>query len=164
MRRQELCELFDYLIETRTRFLETFRQIGWEEFSRDRGATWGSMLGIFLHMLDDEEGWLQFAARGRSIIDGPDRKAGSYSTFEQVSEDQARVAAQTRAFLRQLTEEDFSKVVEFEWPGEVAHRPLEKIAMHAFIDELAHVGELICLLWQIDVKPPYIDWIDYHLS
>jgi uncharacterized damage-inducible protein DinB len=163
MNPQELREFFEYLIETRARLLDKFREVGWEEFTRDRGATWGSMLGIFLHMLDDEEGWLQFAARGRSIVDGPDRKVESFSTFDQLFEDHARVAAETRAFLGQLTEADLSKEVEFEWPGEVARRTLERIATHAFIDELAHVGELICLLWQIDVKPPYIDWIDYHL-
>ena len=163
MKPRELREFFDYLIDTRARFLNKSREIGWEEFTRDRGASWGSMLGIFLHTLDDEEGWLQFAARGRSIVDGPDRRVEGYSTFDQVAEDHERVAAQTRAFLEQLTEEDLAKQVEFEWPGETARRTREKIATHAFIDELAHIGELICLLWQIQVKPPYIDWIDYHV-
>jgi uncharacterized damage-inducible protein DinB len=122
------------------------------------------MLAVFLHMLDDEEGWLQFAARGRSLLDGPDRQPGAYGTFDQVAEDDARVGTRTREFLAGLTEADLGSSVAFQDSAGVARRTVEKIAMHAFVDELAHVGELICLLWQLGVKPPYIDWLDYHVD
>lgn len=164
MRPGELRELFDYLIDTRSRFLAKFREVGWEEVARDRGATWGSMLGIFLHLLDDEEGWLQYAARGRSMAEAPVRQPGRYSSFDQLSRDDAEVGRQTRAFLEEVTEEDLGREVAFPDASGETRRTMQKVVTHAFVDELAHVGELVCLLWQLDVKPPYLDWIDYHVS
>jgi uncharacterized damage-inducible protein DinB len=158
----DLIGLATYLRDSRARFLTTFRALGWNEFARDRGATWGSSLAIFLHMLDDEEGWIQLAARGRSIANGPDRKATEYHGFDQVAEDDARVGAQTRAFLEQLRGTDLTREVEFAESDRTSRYPLERIVTHALVDEVAHLGELICLLWQLDVKPPYIDWLDYR--
>ena len=92
----EVRERFDYLMETRTRFLEVFRGLGWEAFTKDRGATWGSMLGIFIHILDVEEGWLQYAARRGSTLDAPDRKVANYHDFDQLAADNSKVGELTR--------------------------------------------------------------------
>jgi uncharacterized damage-inducible protein DinB len=159
----ETHERFDYLIETRSKFLDTFRSIGWEAFSRDRGATWGSMLGIFLHILDDEEGWLQYGVKRGSILDGPDRKIANYHDFDQLSIDNSQVGKLTRAYLASLSNGDLNKEISLKLNDGVYQRKVSKILDHAWVDELAHVGEWICLLWQLDVKPPYIDWLDYKL-
>lgn len=164
MRPDELRELFDYLADSRARFVESFRAIGWEEFVRDRGATWGSMRGVFLHMLDDEESWLGLAAQGKSIVDAPDRRPDDYTTFDQVAEEDARVGAATRALLEHVTEEELAHEVAFREKSGVTRRPMEKVVLHAFVDELAHLGELVALFWQLDVPPPYLDWIDYHVG
>ena len=156
--------MFEYLAESRARFLRRFRELGWAEFARDRHASWGSLLGLYLHQLDDEEGWLQFAARGRSTIDAPDRREEAYSTFEQLADDDARVTAQTRALLGAVTAEELGRVVEFGEPSGSTRRTMERIVMHAYVDELAHLGEMIALLWQLEVKPPYLDWIDYGVE
>lgn len=156
--------MFDYLIETRARFLAKFRELGWAEFERNREATWGSMLGIFLHLLDDEEGWLQYAARGRSIVDAPDRNVAAYATFDQVAEDDRNVGAQTRSFLQGLRRDDLAREVEFRESSGSTRRRMDRILTHAFVDEVAHVGELVCLLWQMNVKPPYLDWLDHRQS
>jgi uncharacterized damage-inducible protein DinB len=62
-----------------------------------------------------------------------------------------------------LNDAALAKEVEFKETVGTTRRTVSKVMMHAFVDELAHVGELICLLWQLNVKPPYIDWIDYQL-
>jgi uncharacterized damage-inducible protein DinB len=79
----EIRERFDYLAETRSRFLETFGKVGWDKFSKDRGASWGSMLGIFLHILDVEEGWLLYRAKKGTAAGEPDRKVTDYHSFEK---------------------------------------------------------------------------------
>ncbi len=156
-------ERFEYLIETRRRFLEVFRGIGWEAFTKDRGATWGSMLGVFIHILDVEEGWLQCAARRGSVIDAPDRKTGNYRDFDQLAADSSKVGELTRRYLETLKDADLSRELSFKESAGTTRRRLEKILAHAAVDELAHIGELICLLWQLGVKPPYIDWLDYDV-
>jgi len=159
----EIREQFEYLIDTRERFLAKFEELGWDAFQKDRGASWGSALGIYLHILDDEEGWWQIATQGGSTSETPDRQPSDYTRFEQVRQDSDRVSALTRARLAKLTPAELGRAVEFRWP-EAVSRPFEQIVTHAWVDELAHVGELICLLWQLDVRPPYLDWIDYRQS
>lgn len=155
-------ERFEYIIETRQRFLETFRSIGWNAFAQDRGASWSSMLGIFLHILDDEEGWLQYGAKEGSILGSPDRRVSDYDGFEKLAEDNSRVSAATRAYLATLTNESLNREISLRLPDGVFRRRISKILEHTAVDELAHIGEWICLLWQLDVKPPYIDWLDYR--
>jgi len=161
MQPDEVRELYEYLIETRARFVKKFREIGWAEFAKDRGATWGSMLGILLHMLDDEEHWLRVATEGGSLSATPDRKIEDYAGFEQVEEDTARVAALTRSRLSAIASTDLAAPVTFTGKGEETFR-FDTIVFHAWTDEVAHVGELVCLLWQMDVRPPFIDWIDFR--
>jgi uncharacterized damage-inducible protein DinB len=160
----EVRERFDYLIETRSKFLETFRGIGWEAFARDRGATWGSMLGIFLHILDVEEGWLQYGAKKGSILNSPDRRTADYNRFDQLGADNSKVGALTNAYLRTLNDLDLDCEIAIQETDGILRRKLAKVLTHAAVDELAHIGEWICLLWQLDVKPPYIDWLDYRES
>lgn len=157
----EICERFDYLIETRNRFLDTFRRIGWAAFSQDRGATWGSMLGIFIHVLDVEEGWLQYAVKRGSLIDAPDRKISDYEGFEQLAVDNSKVSKLTQLYLAGLKDDDLDREIVIREAGGVIRRKVAKVLTHAAVDELAHVGEWICLLWQLDVKPPYKDWLDF---
>ncbi len=163
MKPAEVSEMFEYLIETRSRFLDSFRKIGWGEFTKDRGATWGSLLSIFLHSLDDEEGWWQIALKGGSLSEAPDRKPGDYGDFDQVAKDNARVAALTRFRIAELNEQELGRSVTFE-AGTKLTRTFERILFHAFTDEVAHVGEFVCLLWQMKLEPPFVDWLDFRQS
>ena len=56
----DFVQISEFLIESRERFLDKFRKLGWDEVAKDRGATWNSMLGIFVHLLDVEESWLHY--------------------------------------------------------------------------------------------------------
>ena len=57
-----------------------------------------------------------------------------------------------------------AREVLFDWTPGKARSSVEDVLVHAFIDELAHLGELICLMWQMDVKPPHVNWIAEHLE
>ena len=156
MHPRDVQELFEYLIESRPKFLDSFRWLGWDEFAKD-----GSELGFHAGDLSPptgRRGGLAAVppARGRSLIDATRRKKEDYSSFEHVAADSTRVGAQTRSFLASLTQTELTTEVEFQLPNETMRRTRETIAMHAFVDELAHVGEFVCLLWQLDVKPPFL--------
>jgi uncharacterized damage-inducible protein DinB len=160
----EMQRMFDYLIDTRTRFLERFQELPWDAAIRDRGASWDSLVGILLHVLDDEEAWLQFAARGRALAEAPDRRVDAYSSWPEVRSDHEKVSSGTRDYLRGLTAVDLAEEVEFRESTGLTRRIRQTILLHAFVDELAHVGELVCLAWQEKLQPPFIDWIDYRIA
>ena len=93
----------------------------------------------------------------------PDRKVADCASFEPPAPDNARAGSLTRDRLRGPNDTDLARSVSFRWPEPVS-RSFEKIARHAAVDELAHVRELVCLLWPLDVQPPHIDEIDFHPS
>jgi uncharacterized damage-inducible protein DinB len=158
---REVGELFEYLIDTRAKLLTKFRRLGWEKFVENREASWGSMLGIFLHILDVEDCWLHYAFHGLAI---DQLKPPEPATFQQVADYNSMISAKTKALFANLSDADLWKDVQFKESKGFTRRVGLKIVMHAFIDELAHIGELMCLLWQLDSEPPYIDWLDYHLT
>ena len=159
----DFLSLFEYIIESRERFLAKFRELGWDEITRNREATWHSMQGIFVHMLEIEDSWLHYDAAGKPWPFG-ERDPSAFKTFEEIETYHTDLAARTRAFLRGLSEEKLTEDVVFDWAPGKARSTVEEVLLHAFIDEVAHLGELICLMWQIDVSPPHVNWIAEHME
>ena len=146
------------------KLLTKFSRLGWEKFVENRGASWSSMLGIFLHILDVEDCWLHYAFHGLAIDQLQSAEPANFATFQQVADYNSMISAKTRALFANLSDADLWKEMQFKESKGFTRRVGLKIIMHAFIDELTHIGELICLLWQLDSEPPYIDWLDYHLT
>lgn len=154
-------DLFGYLIETRYRFLAKFQEIGWNEFARNREASWLSMLGIFLLILEVEVSWLHYTSQGLSVLDVKSLKTSDFRNFQQLSEFNSSVREKTKVLLLKLSDSDLSEEISFLESRGSTKCSRSKILMHAFVDEVAHLGELVCLLWQMDEKPPFIDWLYY---
>jgi uncharacterized damage-inducible protein DinB len=38
---------------------------------------------------------------------------------------------------------------------------VEDILIHASLENIHHFGELIAMLWQMDVEPPHMGWLGY---
>jgi len=155
----DIRALYEFAIETRLRFLASFRDLGWEEFTRDRGASWNSMRGVFIHILEVEDSWLHYDARGIPWPFG-DRDPSVFTSFDQVETYDRELTAKTRKLLENLTPEVLARQVIFGWRDGKVKSSTENILVHSFIDELAHLGELVCLMWQSDVKPPWTNWME----
>ncbi len=155
--------LYEYVIESRGKFLSKCRELGWDEFTKNREASWNSMQGIFVHMLEMEDSWLHYDIPGKPWPYG-DRDPAFYKSFEEMEAFHRQLADKTRALLKDLTRDALAKEVVFEYRKGMAKSTIESILVHAFIDEVAHLGELICLMWQLNVKPPYLSYIDQHIK
>lgn len=70
--------------------------------------------------------------------------------------------AKTKAYLAKLTSTELERKVEFLRSGmpPILVR-VEDILIHAALENIHHFGELIALLWQMDVEPPHMGWIGY---
>jgi uncharacterized damage-inducible protein DinB len=42
--------------------------------------------------------------------------------------------------------------------GEVVRVTAEDVLIHVFEEEVHHRGELIALLWQMEIEPPLMGW------
>lgn len=152
MEASDLTQLFEYIADSRRRFLTAFRELGWEEVSKNRGATHHSMHGIFMHMLEVEDSYLHYDIPGIPWPHG-ERDPIVFDTFGKMEAYDQDVVARTRAFFARLTSDDLGREVAIPDWGEKTS--MEHVLLHTFLDEMAHLGELVGLMWQMDVEPPF---------
>ncbi|MFQ5918717.1 MAG: DinB family protein [Thermoplasmata archaeon] len=147
---KDLEQLFTYVADLRRRFLAKFRDLGWEEVAKNREATYNSMHDIFIHLLEVEDSYLHYDIPGKPWQDiDPDL----FKTFEDIEKYDQEVADRAEAFFRDLLPEDVGKEIEIE--GWSRKATVEQVLLHTFLDEIAHIGELVALMWQMDEEPPW---------
>ncbi|MFQ6013375.1 MAG: DinB family protein [Thermoplasmata archaeon] len=157
----DLEQLFAYAADLRRRFLAKFRDLGWEEINRNREATYNSMRDIFIHMQEVEDSYLHYDIPGRPW---EDIDPAQFKTFEDMERYEQEVAEKAKAFFESLTPEDMDREVAL--PGWKRKATIEQVLLHTFLDEIAHIGELIALMWQMDEEPPWTSivrsWTTHH--
>ena len=83
------------------------------------------------------------------------------NNFDQIESDNSRVSELTRSYLATLADNDLGREAALHLTEDVFEGKVSKILEDAAVDELAQVGDWICLLWQMDIKPPCTDWLGY---
>jgi len=85
-----------------------------------------------------------------------------YTSIDPIRSKMEEVEAKTRKFLESLSEEEFKKPFEYSRPdGTKRSDSVEQIFVHLALEETHHRGELLCLLWQMNIQPPHEGWIPY---
>lgn len=146
----------EYNDEVRRRYFECMMKLGWSEFVEDRGASWGSMRNILIHTLGAIDYWLDFLT-GENVH--ADKEFDEYKSFDDVKRYMELVEKRTREYLGSLSPERLKK--EYcvkDDAGKEVKTTTEDVLIHVFEEEVHHRGELIALMWQIDLTPPLMGW------
>ena len=144
------------------RFARKVRRLAWKEASRPRGIGHESLFATLVHILNAEEVWLVYIVRGRNtdrelgaLFDEPRRHPTDWKGFDAYA---ARVWAEIDATVASLTPAMLSRRVSAFWmPGRYTVRDA---FLQSTFEESHHIGEIIGALWQDDVRPPDMTWID----
>jgi len=107
-------------------------------------------------------GWLNVTAQGASA--DPVMREKDFDevrTMEPLRAYMEKIIAKEKRFLAKLTDKDLDRGVQPEW--KTRPHPLRDALMQVTLEQAHHTGELIALLWQIDVEPPEMTWIDVRL-
>lgn len=159
----------DWNSKSRSDYMEAILRLTPEDRRRDRGASWGSIRDIFLHVLEDYTWWFENVPQGL----GEDQFVALVG--RDVSENELRALTQrvensVRAFMDSLTsEEDLGRpyVVHGTTGGGKAYKmttcPAD-IVWHMVEEQLQHFGELNALFWQLDVDPPVHAWFSSEMA
>lgn len=153
---------FDYFADARRGYLKTLAKLPAAELTRDRGASYPSLLDIFAH----SQGALYFWMKDIAKFEFPpqDGDSGAPPSIEVLRNDEAYVQTQIRRIMKELTEADLARTI-FREKGKGSshdcHIPIREALWHLVEEELQHRGELNALLWQIDVEAPVYDWIEW---
>jgi uncharacterized damage-inducible protein DinB len=136
-------------------------EIRWEKVVEGCGASFDCIRDIFVHSLQAEQFWIRLLSRknAEGVFDTPFSKFVSINTIQEYADE---VEAETNEYLKTLTDEKLQSVFEFKgWDGKTNRNKIEDILMHVIEEEIHHRGELLCIYWQNDIKPPYTSYTGY---
>ena len=156
-----LRKWYAYNAAARHGYFETLSRLPPGELSRDRGASFPTVLDILGHSMGGIETWI---VRMSALTGEP---FAPYDGPEPVSLDDLRkyerlVEEQVDRFFSRLSEKDLDRTFLVPklppWWDEDFTAGVRSTLLHVIEHELQHRGELNALLWQIDVEPPILDW------
>lgn len=151
---------FAYLAYARRGYLETFAKLPPEELSRDRGASFPSLIDIFAHSQSALFYWMTDCATFPFPPQEGDPQAAV--TVDGLRTDEAYIQTQIQRVMAELTEANLSRTILREkgrGSDHDCHVPVRDALWHLVEEELQHRGELNALLWQINTEAPVTDWI-----
>ena len=150
---------YAYIAYARRGYLETLAALPPGELTRDRGASFPSLLDIFAH----SQGAVYFWMTGCATFPFPPQEGETDGppTIEGLRKDEAYIQTQVRRVMAELNEANLSRTI-FRQKGKGSdhdcHVPVRDALWHLVEEELQHRGELNALLWQIDVEAPVASW------
>jgi len=152
----DIKELLEYNKQVRQRYLQALASIPWEELTRNREASFNSIRNIFVHSLKAIDHWLDVLLKEHNYRA---KQYEEYTNLEEIREYKDYVEGRTQKFLdNSLSSSLFEKFVVRNDLGETVEVTAEDILIHLFEEEVHHRGELIALLWQMNIEPPLMGW------
>ncbi len=152
----DVGRLIEYNEDVRHRYFAALTNLPWDEFTKNREASWHSLRNIFIHTLNAIDYWLDFLQNEQLRVR---RDFDDYKTIDEVSARMERVEARMRKYLSSLSPERLmQKYTVKNDAGETIEVTAEDVLIHVFEEEVHHRGELIALLWQMEVEPPLMGW------
>jgi len=158
-------EWYAYNARSRQGYLDCFAKLPRDEFLRDRGASYPSMLRIFEHTMGAYYYWLNMASSDNPRLPrfGPLEDWSENPSVAELADAERRLQDIMYKFLESLTEGDLE--LTFVRKGKDSARDqvltVREMLWHLVEEDLQHRGELNALLWQIDVDPPIFNWIEW---
>ena len=159
----------DWNSKSRSDYMEAILSLSREDRCRDRGASWGSIQDIFLHVIEDYIWWFENVPQGR----GEDQFVALVG--RDVSENELRslverVGNLVRTFITTLSsDEDLGRpYVVHGTSGSGKEYTMTTcpadIVWHMVEEQLQHFGELNALFWQLDIDPPVHAWFSSEIA
>jgi uncharacterized damage-inducible protein DinB len=156
----------DWLIDTRSGYMEALLKLPEKERTKDRGASFPSIQDIFLHILDNNVWWLESIPQNRQ---GTHHEVKGGLSEAEITREVHRIAQASRKLAKSLTPSrlDRSFVVRgVQGNGKPYEMKLNlrTIIWHMVDEELQHRGEMNALFWQMDVDAPTRAWFSSSLA
>lgn len=153
--------LFEYSQVLRNRYLEQIAKLPWEEVVRSRGGSFDSLRNIFLHTVNAEDMLVNYALSGRTkdwVSPSPDE----FRSMDSIRKRTRDVESKTKAYVAKLKPDELERKLELPRKGKPStFVRVEDVLAHTALENIHHFGELIALLWQMDMEPPHLGWIDH---
>jgi uncharacterized damage-inducible protein DinB len=152
----DVRQLLEYNDRVRCSYFEALTKLPWEEFTKNREASFHSLRNIFVHILGATDYWLDFLKNEKLRTR---RGFDEYRTYEDVRTYMEHVENRMKDYLNSLPSDGLRKKYTIKNDAnEIEEVAAEDVLIHVFEEEVHHRGELIALLWQMGVEPPLMGW------
>ena len=143
--------LYRYNSTVRKKYLRAIWKLPPRQRNRNRGASFPSLVDIYMHVLDAYRWWfISVYGNGTKFEEYPLGRRYSKSEAERET---ASVDRLIQKVLREVGPRGLSKTVR--WRGRRPFRvSVRAMLLHLVEEELQHRGEMNALLWQLDIDPP----------
>jgi uncharacterized damage-inducible protein DinB len=148
----DVKELLEHNRIERHAFFDKFTELSWEEFTKNREASFHSIRNIFIHTLQGIDFWLDFLQK-QNI--GSKKKFDEYKSYDELRTYMEQVDKRMQSYIESLTPRMLSEKLQVQRKGK-REVTVEDILVHVFEEELLHRGEMIALLWQMNIEPPLV--------
>jgi uncharacterized damage-inducible protein DinB len=150
---ETIRDLYRHKAEARRLYLRRIWGLPVKERYRDRGATFPSLVDIYLHILDDHRFWFIQGYRRQRFQDYPLGIRMSRSEAERATHDVERL---TEEVLQELRPRDLDrKILPL---GDKYPITIRGMLLQLNMGELQHQGELNTLFWQMDKVAPFLGY------
>jgi uncharacterized damage-inducible protein DinB len=138
-----------------------------EERKKNRGASFGSILNIFLHILEDYSWWFEGIPQDKQS-ECKDLVGVEFSN-EGLRTLVDRANRSTHALVDSLKNSDLGRtyVVTGTSGDGTPYKMttcLADIMWHMLEEQLQHIGEINALFWQMDINPPTRSWFSSEIA
>ncbi len=134
-------------------------RLPWAVVSKDREATWHSMAGVFHHVVGVYNGWLCHVVQGKDVEEAmASKRWNQLASMKEVRAYHRAVWAEVDVLLAGLTDASLRHRVKAPWQPRSC--PLEDVLLQVTFETAHHLGEIIAMLWQEDIEPPRMTWLD----
>jgi uncharacterized damage-inducible protein DinB len=103
--------------------------------------------------------WINYSIQD---MEDPNRpfNYSKYQTWESIEEYNPKVTSKVDKYLFNIEQEDLDKKVQRVNNDGVRRTSMVKdVLIHVVTEELHHRGEMIAILWQMDIQPPDMGWL-----
>ena len=157
----------DWNSRSRGEYLDALLRLTPGERRKDRGASWGSIQDIFLHVLEDYVWWFEKVPQGN--LDDSEGFVGREFGEKELRRLTKRVESAVETVMESLSPAALRKpllVKGISGDGKQYSMTtnLDDIIWHMLEEELQHRGEMNALFWQMGVDPPLRSWFSSKLA
>ena len=153
-------ELFIYNHTVRQNYIDTFKKtLTWEQMIKNHETGWLSLKDTLLHIIWAEDSWINYSIQG---LEDPHRPFpySKYNSWKDIEDYNSNVISKVDNYLSSLTVDSLFKPVSRLNKDGIRRTAIAKdVLIHVFTEELHHRGEIIAILWQMDMQPPDLGWL-----
>jgi len=153
---QLIRELYRYNSKGRQGYLRKIWRLPPKERYRDRGASFPSVVDIYMHILDAYRWWF---IKVYAKTDFEEYPLGTRYSLAEARRETKKVDRLMDNILRSLRPRDLDRKITL--PTRRREQlTIRTILVHMIEEELQHKGELNALLWQSDIDAPVLGFDD----